>query len=123
MQTDPHQIKNIHPSVSSSTSSRILGIPLSNVLPRLDALLMVTKSCQGRTCTDPWSVIHPKGDVKTLHDALNEQFDAFYTSEVAKKVKFEKCELGYILDSEGPQEAIVFDSEKNYADVQRTEEL
>jgi N-acetylglucosamine-6-sulfatase len=93
------------------------------VLPRLDALLMVTKSCQGRTCTDPWSVIHPKGDVKTLKDALDGRFDAFYTSEVAKKVSFEKCELGYILESEGPQEAVVFDAGRNYDALVSNEEL
>lgn len=121
--TDPHQISNIHPSVSSSRSSKILGIPLSKVLPRLDALLMVTKSCRGYTCTDPWSVIHPKGDVRTLKDALNKEFDAFYISEMTKKVSFEKCELGYILESEGPQEAVVFDSARNYWDPAMTGDL
>jgi N-acetylglucosamine-6-sulfatase len=84
---------------------------------------MVTKSCKGSTCTDPWSVIHPKGDVKTLKDALNKRFDAFYLSEVAKKVSFEKCELGYILESEGPQDAIVFDASDTYSDVSWVEEL
>jgi N-acetylglucosamine-6-sulfatase len=81
---------------------------LSKLIPRLDALLMVTKSCKGRTCVEPWSVIHPDGDVKTLDDALSPRFDAFYTEELADRVKFTKCELGYILDSEGPQDAIVF---------------
>lgn len=54
-------------------------------------------------------MIHPKGDVKTLRDALDQRFDAFYTSEIAKRVSFEKCELGYLLESEGPQETVVFD--------------
>jgi N-acetylglucosamine-6-sulfatase len=75
---------------------------------------MVTKSCRGSTCTDPWVVIHPAGDVRTLKDALHRKFDAFYASEVAKKVSFEKCELGYILESEGPQDVVVFDAERNY---------
>jgi hypothetical protein len=56
-------------------------------------------------------VIHPKGDVKTLRDALDKRFDAFYTSNVANQVSFEKCELGYILKSEGPQTAVVFDEQ------------
>lgn len=84
---------------------------------------MVTKSCKGYTCTNPWSVIHPSGDVKTLRDALDGRFDAFYTSEVAQKVGFEKCELGYILGSEGPQQAVVFDAEKVYGGVTKQEEL
>ena len=109
--TDPGQLTNIHPSVapSSSTQPLILGFPVSKVLPRLDALLMVTKSCKGYTCTHPWSVIHPSGDVRSLRDALNKKFDAFYLGEVASRVQFEKCELGYIIESEGPQEAVAFD--------------
>jgi N-acetylglucosamine-6-sulfatase len=107
MQTDPHQIRNMHPSASSQRAT-ILGIPLSKVLPRLDALLMVTKSCQGRTCVEPWSVIHPDGDVKTLADALDPQFDGFYAS-VAERVSFDRCELGYIREIEGPQEVVSFE--------------
>jgi N-acetylglucosamine-6-sulfatase len=68
---------------------------------------MVTKSCKGHTCVHPWSVIHPAGNVQTLEEALNTRFDDFYSS-VSAVVSFEKCELGYILESEGPQEAVVF---------------
>ena len=116
--TDPHQTTNIYPSSffsSPDSTPLILGLPISKVLSRLDALLMVTKSCRGHTCTHPWSVIHPAGDVATLADALDERFDAFYLSEgLAKRVGFEKCELGYIVESEGPQEAVVFDAERDY---------
>ena len=84
---------------------------------------MVTKSCVGHTCTDPWSVIHPKGDVITLKDALKGDFDAFYTSQAVKRVSFEKCELGYILESEGPQDVIKFDERRNYGDPNMNEEL
>lgn len=73
---------------------------------------MVTKSCKGHTCVDPWSVIHPAGNVKTLKDALNTRFDNFYAS-ISQLVKFEKCEFGYILESEGPQEAVVFQEESD----------
>jgi hypothetical protein len=68
---------------------------------------MVTKSCKGYTCVHPWLVIHPAGNVQTLEEALNTRFDNFYSS-VSAAVRFEKCELGYILESEGPQEAVVF---------------
>jgi N-acetylglucosamine-6-sulfatase len=114
--TDPGQLTNIHPSVvSSSAQPLILGIPISKVLPRLDALLMVTKSCKGYTCTHPWSVIHPNSDVRTLADALDEKFDAFYLREVTNRVRFETCELGYILPSEGPQDAVSFDESRDYS--------
>lgn len=112
--TDPHQINNIHPSANQSSDTTVLGLPLSKVIPRLDALLMVTKSCKGYTCTHPWSVIHPENDVSTLADALQEKFDAFYLSDVASQIRFEKCELGYIMESEGPQEAAAFDSRRSY---------
>jgi N-acetylglucosamine-6-sulfatase len=68
---------------------------------------MVTKSCKGSTCVHPWSVIHPAGDVQTLSDALDKDFDQFYAT-LAETVRFERCELGYILESEGPQHASVF---------------
>jgi hypothetical protein len=45
-------------------------------------------------------VLHPKGNVKTLHDALEKRFDEFY--EKQEKVYFERCEKGYIKEREGP---------------------
>jgi len=60
------------------------------------------------TCTHPWSVLHPQGDVKTLSDALDPKFDSFYSAQAEKSVQFDKCELGYIIESEGPQEVLVF---------------
>jgi N-acetylglucosamine-6-sulfatase len=68
---------------------------------------MVTKSSKGSTCVGPWSVIHLAEDVKSLGDALSTTFGGFYAS-VAEKVKFDKCELGYILESEGTQESLAF---------------
>ena len=72
---------------------------------------MITKSCKGQTCVDPWSVIHLQGDVKTLSDALHAKYDDFYAS-TAEKVSFDKCELGYILESEGPQAIANFEQWK-----------
>lgn len=63
--------------------------------------MMVLKSCSGATCIEPWNVLHPEGDVTSLSDALNIQFDTFYEEQV--KVSFDRCELGYIIDAEGPQ--------------------
>jgi hypothetical protein len=69
---------------------------------RLDSLLFVLKSCKGQTCVRPWRALHPAGDVRNLHDALASQYDEFYEAG-QKKVQYERCEAGYIVDAEGPQ--------------------
>lgn len=74
---------------------------------RLDALMMVLKSCKRRECTDPWAVLHPEGGIKSLKDALVDKYDAFYHAQ--PKVAFTSCELGYLKDAEGPQNVNVFD--------------
>ncbi|KAI9743875.1 MAG: hypothetical protein M1818_002609 [Claussenomyces sp. TS43310] len=113
LNADPHQMNNIYPQQQKSTkgaesSNRLSSVSnLERLISRLDALLMVTKSCKGRTCVSPWGVLHPDGDVKTLKDALDQKFDSFY-SFVGQRVRFDRCELGYIIESEGPQAALQF---------------
>lgn len=82
-------------------SSIILGFPLAQVVSRLDTLLLILKSCQGRICIEPWKDLHPDGSVHTLRDALSTEHDAVYQSTPA--IAFDRCENGYILDAEGPQ--------------------
>lgn len=81
---------------------------------RLDALLMVTKSCKGWECHDPWRVLHPDGSVTTLADALHKNFDAFY--ERQPRVSFSSCVKGHIVSEEGPQDVIPWrrDVRKSY---------
>jgi N-acetylglucosamine-6-sulfatase len=98
-QNDPGQLNNlINPSKQRTL---VLNQPISKLQSRLDALLLVLKTCKASSCTDPWSVIHPNGDVVNLEDALASQYDDFYAEQ--PKVSFSKCELGQILTSEGPQ--------------------
>ena len=80
--------------------------PFKEVVTRLDALMMVLKSCKGRSCTHPWETLHPKGNVGSLTDSLKPRFDAFYDEQ--RKVHFTKCELGYIKESEGPMDILPF---------------
>jgi len=80
----------------------ILGVPFTKVVSRLDSLLFVLKSCKAQTCIRPWFPLHPVGNVHNLRDALASRFDYFYETQ-QKKVSFDRCELGYILESEGPQ--------------------
>lgn len=74
---------------------------LKTLISRLDSLLLVLKTCKAQECTHPWEVLHPKGNVQNLYDALNPRFDDFYEVQ-QERVSFSKCEKGYILDSEGP---------------------
>ncbi|KAK4152205.1 hypothetical protein C8A00DRAFT_44705 [Chaetomidium leptoderma] len=101
LKTDPYQLNNLlHTSAKPPTT--LLGVPFAKVIARLDALLFVLKSCQGQTCVRPWHALHPAGNVQNLQGALSSRFDVFYEQQ-QKKVSYNRCELGYILDAEGPQ--------------------
>ncbi|KAI1452390.1 alkaline-phosphatase-like protein [Annulohypoxylon moriforme] len=99
--TDPGQMVNLlHPD--ETAPNMIAGAPLDKVVSRLDALLFVLKSCQAETCIHPWKELHPAGNVVSLRDALSSRFDALYEDE-SRKIEFDRCEMGFILDAEGPQ--------------------
>ncbi|KAL2867830.1 sulfatase family protein [Aspergillus lucknowensis] len=100
--TDPYQLNNLY----TSAEVQILGHSLSQVIARLDALLLVLKSCKGSTCIKPWDVLHADGDVQNLQDALGKQYDRFYASQA--RVSYDRCERGYIPELEGPQEALPY---------------
>ena len=87
-------------------SQTLLGLPIGKVVARLDSLLLVLKSCKGERCVKPWKALHPSGDVSTLKQALSPRFDRFYEREQVR-VRYNRCEQGYIIDAEGPQ----FDSD------------
>lgn len=59
------------------------------------------KSCKGSTCSQPWRSLHPHGDVASLREALSPAFDVFYEQQT--RIAFDRCELGQIIDAEGPQ--------------------
>jgi N-acetylglucosamine-6-sulfatase len=68
--------------------------------------MMVLKSCKQQSCTHPWETLHPAGNVKNLLGALSSAYDDFYSDQA--KVSFTRCEGGYIVESEGPQDFHVF---------------
>lgn len=95
-------MNNLHrPESLLDGSKTILGYPLQHVISRLDALLLVLKSCQGQVCVEPWKTLHSDGSVNSLRDALQPENDVRYRSIPA--VAFDRCENGYIIDAEGPQ--------------------
>ena len=98
-QTDPYQTINLY-----GTASQFQGHPIGQVTSRLDALLMILKTCKAEQCTTPWLTLHPGGQIRNLAEALDSTLDAFYGEE--PKVSYTKCELGYIASSEGPMEVV-----------------
>ncbi|KAI9374312.1 alkaline-phosphatase-like protein [Aspergillus egyptiacus] len=101
--TDPYQLSNLY---TDGGTAKVYGHSLSQVISRLDSLLLVLKSCKGATCIKPWDVLHPDGHVQNIQDALNPLYDAFYTNQA--RVSFDRCENGYIPEVEGPQDALAF---------------
>ncbi|EEU42867.1 uncharacterized protein NECHADRAFT_95823 [Fusarium vanettenii 77-13-4] len=102
LKTDPGQLYNLFPEDDDVTADvSLLGKSTRQVIDRLDALMLVLKSCKGESCIEPWKILHPDGDVASLKDALDDKFDEFYEQQV--KVSFDRCEDGYLIDAEGPQ--------------------
>jgi hypothetical protein len=62
---------------------------------------MVLKTCSGKQCTRPWEALFPSGQVASLAEALHQEYDDFFETQI-ERVQFDKCEKGYITESEGP---------------------
>ncbi|RMJ12657.1 hypothetical protein CDV36_007698 [Fusarium kuroshium] len=102
LKADPGELHNLFPEGDDVTAGvSLLGKSTRQVIDRLDALMLVLKSCKGQSCIEPWKILHPEGDVTSLKDALDVKFDEFYEQQV--KVSFDRCEDGYLIDAEGPQ--------------------
>ncbi|KAI8717615.1 Sulfatase domain-containing protein [Fusarium sp. LHS14.1] len=120
MTVDPYQINNLLPSGANSTGMPIIDYDKSKakinshsllrVVSRLDALMMVMKSCRGETCIKPWDVLHPKGGASTLEDALQKKYDDFYMrSAKDNSVSFSLCTQGYLVGAEGLQNPFIYE--------------
>ncbi|KAE9962271.1 hypothetical protein EG328_000721 [Venturia inaequalis] len=107
LERDPGQLHNLldehdRDLVSILDSNIVLGLPVAKVAARLDSLLLVLKSCKGERCVNPWGALHPDNDVQSLKQALSPRYDSFYEQEQVR-VKYNRCENGYIVEAEGPQ--------------------
>jgi Sulfatase len=103
LNVDPSQLHNLLGDDTETLGypTTVLGIPVTKLTARLDSLLFVLKSCKGDTCVRPWAALHEDG-VSSLEAALNPEYDTFYESEQVR-IHYTRCELGYIIDAEGPQ--------------------
>ncbi|KAF9885037.1 hypothetical protein FE257_000768 [Aspergillus nanangensis] len=106
LKTDPGEMKNLLSMEHASASFTLANRQFPQVRSRLDALMMVLKSCKGRSCVEPWRELHPQGDVSNLIDSLRPEFDIFY--EQQPKVSFSACMLGYLPQYEGPMQVNSF---------------
>ncbi|OTB06196.1 hypothetical protein M426DRAFT_10012 [Hypoxylon sp. CI-4A] len=111
METDPGQLHNLllllppTPNPATTTKVTSLNIPLPKLTPRLDALLLVLKTCKADQCRRPWLQLHPDGAVSSLADALAARYDGFYEDAGRRetaKVEFAYCADGFLVDAEGP---------------------
>ena len=83
MSKDSQQMHNLLLPDLKSNASQYYDRPQSELINRLDALLMVTKSCKQDTCRNPWNVMFPKGQVSNILDAMNPSYDTFFTNQVS----------------------------------------
>ena len=94
MAVDPHQMRNLH-----GTKGTTSGFDVARLTTRLDTLLLTLKSCKGNACRDPWRTVFPDGGVRSLKDAMDDKYDAFFDSQ--EKVTFSACANGYLTQYEG----------------------
>ncbi|KAI0491164.1 arylsulfatase [Xylaria cf. heliscus] len=89
---DPYELVNL---AQNANSTRLIS--------RLNALLMVTKSCEQNSCRDPWSLLKPDvGEPKlvSLTQAMDQTYDAFFSN--FEKVSFNTCLKIQWVDNEAP---------------------
>ena len=113
MHKDAVQMRNLHPTAPHEKHHKknafhagedhIAGYKIKRLLPRIDALLLVLKSCKGAECAHPWKQLHRNGKVHNLKQAMHHTYDSYYQG--LPKVHFRKCHKnGEInLHDEGPQ--------------------
>ncbi|KAJ4295092.1 hypothetical protein N0V90_007101 [Kalmusia sp. IMI 367209] len=83
--SDPYELYNLAQKPVSHEHRQMMN--------RLNALLLVTKSCVGPTCRDPWPVLKPANDslppAQSLADAMDSKYDDFFAS--FPPVTFKEC--------------------------------
>ncbi|KAF5351337.1 hypothetical protein D9758_007991 [Tetrapyrgos nigripes] len=107
LKTDPYQITNLalNSPLKGFDSFNFSTPDLTSLASRLDALLVVLKTCVGEVCRDPWSAIFPENStsdpVTRLSDALSPEYDAYFDS--LPKFRYKICRFGYFEENESPK--------------------
>lgn len=109
MNDDQYQMNNLLrgdgglDKLSGDVKKKYFGRSFTQLVHRLDALLLVVKNCKGNTCRNPYNVLFPGNQVNNFADAMDQKFDKFFANQ--PKVSFSKCKRGYIGQAEGPMKA------------------
>ncbi|EOD51599.1 putative arylsulfatase protein [Neofusicoccum parvum UCRNP2] len=79
---DPYELTNL---ARNSSHEKLVD--------RLNALLLVTKSCGASTCRNPWSALRPGNGsaIHNLDDAMDPAYDDFFASDRFPDVDFGHC--------------------------------
>lgn len=82
LKNDPYELYN----VADSEDPYIIRL-----LTRLNAILLVTKSCTEDSCRDPWMYLQPDSStsIASLKEAMDSTYDKFYAS--LPQVHFDAC--------------------------------
>ncbi|KAK2598380.1 hypothetical protein N8I77_011800 [Diaporthe amygdali] len=96
---DPYELTNL---ARNSSSGGAVEASAQQVINRLNALLMVTKSCEQDRCRDPWAQLKPDDSTTlvSLTQAMNASYDSFFAD--FEKVQFETCAAIQLTDNEAP---------------------
>ena len=91
MVTDAAQMRNRLANPPRGTAAKYYGRPETQLFNRLDALLMVAKSCKQDSCRNPWATLFPAGQVSSLSGAMKAKYDSFFAGQ--PKVSFSSCKF------------------------------
>ena len=102
MSWDTFQMTNLHPDAPSENGTMnaynrgmtaLLGRPIQQVIERLDALVLVQKTCKADVCRQPWPQLHP--DISNFKEALDQKYDGFFANSFKEaKVGWKQCYSG-----------------------------
>ncbi|CAG9983614.1 unnamed protein product [Clonostachys byssicola] len=106
LKSDPYQTTNLATDNKGLNTQQFAGRPLAQVFSRLNALIMVLKTCKGRACTHPYESLHPKRDVSSLKEALSPSFDVFYSTQ--PQMWYTECPMAYIAEFENQEQVAEF---------------
>ncbi|KAI1771206.1 arylsulfatase [Hypoxylon cercidicola] len=91
---DPYELHNL---ALNATRESI------RLMDRLNAVLLVTKSCADNICRQPWALLQPetqKDEILSLKQAMDPKYDSFFAQ--FPRVAFKKCLQIQDIDNEQP---------------------
>ncbi|KAJ8081538.1 hypothetical protein PM082_007383 [Marasmius tenuissimus] len=92
LKDDPYQLHNLALGDDTSSSFTFRTTQYTQTASRLDALLIVLKTCVGGTCQDPWKAFNIPAS--SLTEALDSRYDAYFDS--LPRFKYTECRFGYL---------------------------